>query len=96
MAGRECYHCKQWIEDGEEHNCWTTTEAALTKMPSASAETVAPAVLTGSAALPPMYGPKVSWAQAHHKGIVARFTGIHFSPAAYPLRGPHGDAKSTY
>jgi hypothetical protein len=31
MAGRECYHCKQWIEDGEEHNCWTTTEAALTQ-----------------------------------------------------------------
>jgi len=31
MAGRECYHCKQWIEDGEAHDCWTTTEAALTK-----------------------------------------------------------------
>jgi hypothetical protein len=31
MSGRECYHCKQWIEDGEEHDCWTTTEAALTK-----------------------------------------------------------------
>ena len=30
MAGRECYHCKQWIEDGEAHDCWTTTEAALT------------------------------------------------------------------
>jgi hypothetical protein len=30
MAGRECYHCKQWIEDGEPHDCWTTTEAALT------------------------------------------------------------------
>ena len=30
MAGRECYHCKQWIEPGEEHDCWTTTEAALT------------------------------------------------------------------
>jgi hypothetical protein len=28
--GRECYHCKQWIEAGESHNCWTTTEAALT------------------------------------------------------------------
>jgi Domain of unknown function (DUF5655) len=24
-------HCKQWIEDGEEHDCWTTTEAALTQ-----------------------------------------------------------------
>jgi len=31
MAGRECYHCKQWIEEGQEHDCWTTTEAALTK-----------------------------------------------------------------
>jgi hypothetical protein len=31
MAGRECYHCKKWIEDGEEHDCWTTTEAALTQ-----------------------------------------------------------------
>ena len=30
MAGRQCYHCKQWIERGEEHDCWTTTEAALT------------------------------------------------------------------
>jgi len=31
MAGRECYHCKQWIEEGQEHDCWTTTEAALTR-----------------------------------------------------------------
>jgi Domain of unknown function (DUF5655) len=31
MPGRQCYHCKQWIEDGEEHDCWTTTEAALTE-----------------------------------------------------------------
>jgi len=31
MAGRRCYHCKQWIEDGEAHDCWTTTEAALTQ-----------------------------------------------------------------
>lgn len=31
MSGRECYHCKQWIEDGEEHDCCTTTEAALTQ-----------------------------------------------------------------
>jgi hypothetical protein len=30
MAGRECYHCKQWIEPGQAHDCWTTTEAALT------------------------------------------------------------------
>jgi hypothetical protein len=31
MAGRECYHCKQWIEEGEAHDCWTTTEGALTR-----------------------------------------------------------------
>jgi hypothetical protein len=30
MPGRECYHCKQWIEEGEEHDCYTT-EAALTQ-----------------------------------------------------------------
>jgi Domain of unknown function (DUF5655) len=31
MSGRECYHCKQWVEAGDAHDCWTTTEAALTK-----------------------------------------------------------------
>ena len=31
MAGRECYHCKQWVDEGEAHDCWTTTEAALTR-----------------------------------------------------------------
>jgi hypothetical protein len=30
-AGRECYHCKQWVEEGEAHDCWTTTESALTR-----------------------------------------------------------------
>jgi hypothetical protein len=30
MKAHECYHCKQWIEAGEVHDCWTTTEAALT------------------------------------------------------------------
>jgi hypothetical protein len=29
--GYECYHCKQWIAAGEAHDCWTTTEAALTR-----------------------------------------------------------------
>ena len=29
--GHECYHCKQWIPKGQEHDCWTTTETALTK-----------------------------------------------------------------
>ena len=31
MPGHECYHCKQWVEEGEAHDCWTTTEAALTR-----------------------------------------------------------------
>ena len=31
VTGRECYHCKQWVEEGEAHDCWTTTEAALTQ-----------------------------------------------------------------
>ena len=30
MAGRECYHCKQWVDEGQDHDCWTTTEAELT------------------------------------------------------------------
>ena len=29
-AGRECYHCHQWVKDNEPHDCWTTTEQALT------------------------------------------------------------------
>ena len=31
MKGHECYHCKQWVDEGEAHDCWTTTEAALTR-----------------------------------------------------------------
>lgn len=31
MAGHECYHCRQWVEAGEPHDCWTTTESALTQ-----------------------------------------------------------------
>lgn len=31
MAGRQCFHCKAWIAEGGEHDCWTTTEAALTR-----------------------------------------------------------------
>ena len=30
MPGHQCYHCKQWVEEGEAHDCWTTTEGALT------------------------------------------------------------------
>jgi len=31
MRAHECHHCKQWVEEGEAHDCWTTTEAALTE-----------------------------------------------------------------
>ena len=31
MRAHECHHCKQWIQEGEAHDCWTTTEAALTE-----------------------------------------------------------------
>ena len=31
MPGHECYHCKTWVEAGTPHDCWTTTEAALTR-----------------------------------------------------------------
>jgi hypothetical protein len=31
MEGHQCYHCKQWIETGTAHDCWTTTEEALTR-----------------------------------------------------------------
>jgi hypothetical protein len=30
MAGRECYHCRQWVEEKDNHDCWTTTEENLT------------------------------------------------------------------
>jgi hypothetical protein len=31
MAQRECYHCKQLVDEHDKsHDCWTTTEAALT------------------------------------------------------------------
>jgi hypothetical protein len=29
--GRECYHCHEWVAEGESHDCWTTTEQALTR-----------------------------------------------------------------
>jgi hypothetical protein len=31
MRGHECFHCKQWVNEGEAHDCWTTTETALTE-----------------------------------------------------------------
>ena len=31
MSGHKCYHCKRWVEEGESHDCWSTTEAALTR-----------------------------------------------------------------
>src|SRR4026209_2133155 len=34
MTGHECFHCKQWLEKGAEHDCRTTPEHALTQDPS--------------------------------------------------------------
>jgi hypothetical protein len=31
VKAHECYHCKQWVEEDEPHDCWTTTESALTR-----------------------------------------------------------------
>jgi hypothetical protein len=31
LATRTCYHCKEEIEEGAPHDCWTTTEASLTR-----------------------------------------------------------------
>jgi Domain of unknown function (DUF5655) len=31
MDAHVCYHCKQFVEKDEPHDCWTTTEAALTR-----------------------------------------------------------------
>ncbi len=31
MKAHECYHCGEWIPEGAAHDCWTTTEAALTQ-----------------------------------------------------------------
>ena len=30
MPQRQCYHCKEWIDVDAPHDCWTTTESALT------------------------------------------------------------------
>ena len=30
MRAHECYHCKQWVEENEPHDCASTTETALT------------------------------------------------------------------
>lgn len=29
--GRLCHHCREWIPAGAAHDCWTTSEAALTR-----------------------------------------------------------------
>jgi hypothetical protein len=31
MVGHTCYHCKEWVDERSAHDCWTTTEAALTQ-----------------------------------------------------------------
>lgn len=31
MPGKDCYHCGQWVEPGQEHDCSSTTEENLTQ-----------------------------------------------------------------
>ena len=31
MTAKECYHCHELVEENEAHDCWTTTEANLTR-----------------------------------------------------------------
>jgi hypothetical protein len=33
MSGKQCYHCRQWVDDKDRaaHDCWTTTEEKLTQ-----------------------------------------------------------------
>lgn len=31
MAPKPCYHCGELVEAGSDHDCWTTTEEALTR-----------------------------------------------------------------
>jgi hypothetical protein len=31
MLTRVCYHCKEEIEEGAPHDCWTTTEKNITR-----------------------------------------------------------------
>jgi hypothetical protein len=33
MSRRKCHHCSEWLDDAQRktHDCWTTTEKALTK-----------------------------------------------------------------
>jgi hypothetical protein len=31
VRGHTCHHCKVFVAEGEPHDCWTTTEAALTR-----------------------------------------------------------------
>jgi hypothetical protein len=31
VKAHTCYHCKQWVGEDEPHDCWTTTEGALTR-----------------------------------------------------------------
>ena len=31
MPIRQCFHCKEVIKEGLAHDCWTTTEEALTR-----------------------------------------------------------------
>ena len=73
MTGRTCHHCKQWVEPGEAHDCWTTTEAALTEDLSEDLREAWERVRETAAA----YGEQRIYA-SHHCIMFARRTAYFF------------------
>ena len=73
MTGRTCHHCKQWIEPGEAHDCWTTTEEALTEELSEDLRDAWERVRETAAA----YGEQRIYA-SHHCIMFARRTAYFF------------------
>ena len=73
MTGRTCHHCKQLIEPGEAHDCWTTTEEALTEELSEDLREAWERVRETAAA----YGEQRIYA-SHHCIMFARRTAYFF------------------
>ena len=71
--GRTCHHCKQWVEPGEAHDCWTTTEEALTEDLSEDLREAWERVRETAAA----YGEQRIYA-SHHCIMFARRTAYFF------------------
>lgn len=65
--GHTCHHCHQWIADGETHDCWSTTEAALTRDLHEDLQDAYDRLRAAAAAL----GPQRIYA-SHHSIMFAR------------------------